>query len=169
MFHSFFKMIKTLSPMNISKVSLNLYKCKHCNCMQQICTSSLVDSSRIVENQQTVEHKIFCCIVVELHPNNLSSFKVNFLDCILIFFLLLFLFFLKSVTFFSEWIIMLQFVFHFWPFLTIFGHYFHLGTTLGRLPIETGESAHSLLLLVLLFTLTGLEPPEFVRARLCCK
>ena len=99
--------------MNISKFSLNVYKCKHCNCMQQICTSSLVDSSRIVENQQTVEHKIFCCIVQQgLHPNNLSSFKVNFQDCILIFFFLLFFicccfcFFLKSVTFFSEWIIM---------------------------------------------------------------
>lgn len=103
--------------------NLKLYKCTHCNC------SSLVYSSSIVENQQTVEHKIFA------PPYFSALFKVNFLNCISIFF--------------SEWIFFVMYY-------------------LVELPTEAGcESEHSLLLLVLLFTLTGLEPPELVRGRLC--
>ena len=48
-------------------------------------------------------------------------------------------------------------------FLNVLGNYL-----VEELPTDAGfESEHSLLLLVLLFTLTGLEPPELVRGRPC--
>ena len=78
----------------------------------------------------------------------LSSFiVVNFLAIASQFFFspLLLLFFDE---FFSEWI--------------FFVGYLELDTEAGC------ESEHSLLLFVLLFTLTGLEPPELVRGRPLC-